>query len=122
MQALVVDDSAAMRRILQKALEQLGWSVSTASGTVEAILRLQENVYDVLVTDWHMPDGTGLDLARHVRETQTSAQLKIVMVTSESTHEALTTALSSGVDDFIMKPFDTATIQERMTEVMAEGG
>jgi DNA-binding response OmpR family regulator len=121
MRALVVDDSAAMRRILQKALEQLGWTVVTAPGTVDAMRLLLAEQFDVLVTDWHMPDGTGVDLAKEIRRLPQSAGLKIVMVTSESTHEALTMALSSGIDDFIMKPFDTATIQERMTEVMAEG-
>lgn len=121
MRALVVDDSAAMRRILQKALEQLGWTVVTAPGTVDAMRLLLAEPFDVLVTDWHMPDGTGVDLAKEIRRLPQSAGLKIVMVTSESTHEALTMALSSGIDDFIMKPFDTATIQERMTEVMAEG-
>lgn len=119
MKVLVVDDSAAMRRINSKALEAMGWHVATASGGREALERLGADTFDLVLTDWHMPDGDGIELAKAIRADARFAALKIVMVTSEATHDAIADALSAGVDELVMKPFTAESLQERVAQLMS---
>jgi len=117
--ALVVDDSMAMRRIQGKALEAMGYQVSTAGNGVEALAVLGALTRcDLLLTDWHMPEMEGIDLVRAVRKDPRWASIRIVMVTSESDTKAIESALAAGADDFLMKPFTADTLAARITEVM----
>jgi two-component system, chemotaxis family, chemotaxis protein CheY len=119
MRALIVDDSAAMRRIEQKAVESIGWQVTTAPGVAEAITALASGPFDLVITDWHMPEADGIDLVRHIRRDAALAGLKILMVTSEATHTAIADAIAAGVDELVMKPFSTDVLCERIADVMA---
>lgn len=117
--ALVVDDSAAMRRIQQKALEGLGWQVEVAASGGDALARLQTLAHcDLMLTDWHMPGMDGLDLIVAVRKDERHRALRILMVTSDSVLDSVEKALAAGADDFVMKPFTTEALSERIAEVM----
>lgn len=117
--ALVVDDSAAMRRIQQKALESAGWQVEVAGNGSEALARLQGLAHcDLLLTDWHMPEMDGLQLVRAVRQDERFKALRVVMVTSDGVLNSVEQALAAGADDFVMKPFSAEALSERIAEVM----
>jgi len=117
--ALVTDDSAAMRRIIQKALESDGWEVRTASNGKEAMAALaRETSWDLLLTDWHMPELDGLGLVRAVRASSGYASLRIIVITSEGALNMVDTALQAGANDFLMKPFSSDSLCERIAEVM----
>ncbi len=117
--ALVVDDSMAMRRIQAKALEGMGFQVSTAGNGSEALAVLGAlNGCDLILTDWHMPEMEGIDLVRAVRKEARWAKIRIVMVTSQSDTKAVSEALDAGADDFLMKPFTAETLTARIAEVM----
>lgn len=119
MVVLIVDDSAAQRRIQQKALEAMGWSVHAASGGEDALQKLNSIGHcDLLLTDWHMPGMDGLELVKAVRSDARFDALPIVMVTSDSALDSVDKALSAGANDFIMKPFTPEALGERILEVM----
>lgn len=117
--ALVVDDSAAMRRMQQKALEGLGWDVRVAANGIEALTALHEmGKCDLVLTDWHMPEMDGIEFVRRLREDDACKGIRVLMVTSEAVVESIDRALQAGVDDLVMKPFSAAALGERIAEVM----
>ena len=116
----VVDDSSAMRRIQQKALEASGWQVHAAVDGQDAIEKLQAmpTIPDLVLTDWHMPRMDGLELVRAIRKDERFKGVRILMVTSDSVLDAVEQALAAGANDFLMKPFSTVELTERVEEVM----
>lgn len=119
MRALVVDDSSAMRRIVQRALESGGWVVKTGGNGHEALAVLESGEqFDVIVTDWHMPEMDGIDLVRAIRKSPRFASMKVLMVTSEAVMSMIDTALTAGVNDFLMKPFTADALCERVLEIV----
>jgi two-component system chemotaxis response regulator CheY len=120
MVALVVDDSAAMRRIQQMALEAHGWTVEVAATGEDALVKLGAIPRcDLLVTDWHMPGMGGLDLVKTVRRDLRFDHVRILMVTSDSVLSSIEQAVEAGANDFVMKPFSREALIERVSEVMA---
>ena len=118
--ALIVDDSAAMRRIQQMTLEAQSWKVETAATAEEALTKLRTlERCDLMITDWHMPGMGGLDLVRAIRADASLARLRILMVTSDSMLSSIEQALAAGANDFVMKPFSKEALVERINEVMA---
>lgn len=121
MKVLIADDSAAMRRILQRALEAEGWEVVVASTGDEAAAKVLDLAHlDLLLTDWHMPGLDGMDLVREVRRLGRFPSLKIIMVTSDAVLDSVEQALAAGADDFLMKPFTAEALNERVMEVMRD--
>ena len=119
MVALVVDDSAAMRRAQQKILEGLGWQVYVASGGEQALSMLAGLPdCDLLVTDWHMPGMDGIALIHAVRSDLRHRNLRILMVTSDSVLSTVQQALAAGANDVLMKPYTREAMAERLLEVM----
>ncbi len=117
--AVVVDDSAAMRRIQVRALEGMGWTVQIASNGDEALSLLRSMPHcDLLLTDWHMPGLDGLELVKVLRADARFASLPILMVTSDAVLESVQKALEAGVNDFLMKPFTPEALAERVAGVM----
>lgn len=117
--AVVVDDSAAMRRIQVRALEGMGWTVQAASNGDEALALLRSMPHcDLLLTDWHMPGLDGLELVKVLRADARFASLPILMVTSDAVLESVQKALEAGVNDFLMKPFTPEALSERVAGVM----
>ena len=117
--AVVVDDSAAMRRIQARAMEGLGWTVHAASNGDEALVLLRSlQQVDLLLTDWHMPGMDGLELVKVLRADARFGALPILMVTSDAVLESVQRALEAGVNDFLMKPFTNDALAERVAGVM----
>lgn len=117
--AIVVDDSAAMRRHLSKALEGLGWQVKGAANGVEAMRLLEGGPRcDLVLTDWHMPEMDGMELCRTVRKDAKYSNVRIVMVTSDSVMSSVGEAMKAGANDFVMKPFTTEALSERLADIM----
>lgn len=119
MRALVVDDSSAMRRIVQRALESDGWAVTTGGNGHEALAHLESGeAYDLVVTDWHMPGMDGIELVKAIRQSPRFGQLRVIMVTSEAVMSMIDTALAAGVNDFLMKPFTADALCERVADIV----
>jgi len=112
-QALVVDDSRAVRMILAKHLTALGYAVSAASDGAEALALLQDGLSLVLV-DWNMPRMNGLEFVQRVRADPKFARLKIMMVTTETEVDQMVKALASGADEYVMKPFTQEILADKL--------
>jgi two-component system chemotaxis response regulator CheY len=119
MKILAVDDSATMRRIIKNQLKQAGFEeVDEAGNGREALTMLGQAQYDLLITDWNMPEMCGLDLVKEVRKTDASKAMPILMVTTVAGKEDIVTALKAGVNNYMVKPFDTATLRAKIAQVV----
>ena len=117
MRVLAVDDSATMRRIIKNQLKQSGVEdVDEASNGREALLLLDRKQYDLLITDWNMPEMCGLDLVMEVRRNDALKKLPVLMITTVSAKEDIVNALTAGVNNSVVKPFDAATGQAKVTQ------
>jgi len=106
---LVVDDMSTMRRIVTSLLVEIGFKkelISEADDGSSAIAFLEKNTVDFVVTDWNMPQVTGIDLLRHIRKTEVTASLPVLMVTAEAKREQIIEAASAGVNNYVVKPFN----------------
>ena len=118
MKILAVDDSATMRRIIKNQLKQAGYEeVDEAGNGREALTMLALARYDLLITDWNMPEMNGLDLVKEVRKIDASKTMPILMVTTVAGKEDIVTALKAGVNNYMVKPFDTATLRAKIAQV-----
>ena len=115
MNALVVDDSRAIRMILAKTLRELGFEVSEAVDGADALAKLDAGLdAELLLVDWNMPTMSGIELIEALRTPPRSSTAKIVMVTTETEVPQVVRALTAGADEYVMKPFTAAAIQEKL--------
>lgn len=115
MRVLVVDDSRAIRRIIGEIMKQIGFEVSEAGNGLEALQRLEElGAPDLVLVDWNMPEMNGLDFIKAVRANPNYSDLPLMMVTTETEMERMALAFMAGVNEYVMKPFDKATILDKL--------
>lgn len=118
MRALVIDDSRTMRTILRRALTGLGFEVTEAGDGVEALARLAEvGAVDVALVDWNMPNMNGYELVKAVRANAAYADVKLVMVTTESDLQHIQSALAAGANEYVMKPFTPDMLLDKLSMI-----
>lgn len=121
MRILVIDDFQTMRRIVINLLRQLGFSnVVEAGDGVEGFEKLETNEIDLIVSDWNMPNMTGFELLKKVRADERFAKLPFIMVTAEGKRENVIAAVQAGVSNYVVKPFNAATLKEKMQKVIGQ--
>jgi len=115
MNALVIDDSRAMRMILGRMLRELGMEVAEAANGRLALDLLDEGLDPgVVLVDWNMPEMTGIEFVAAVRQPPYLSTARIVMVTTETEVPQIAQALASGADEYVMKPFTKESIFEKL--------
>ena len=115
MQALVVDDSRAMRAILTRLLDQLGFDVAQAGDGQQALQVLDEGLRpDVALVDWNMPVMDGLSFIKACREREDLRDMTLMMVTTESEQAQIVRALAAGAHEYVIKPFTEEVIAEKL--------
>jgi diguanylate cyclase (GGDEF)-like protein len=114
--ALVVDDDAAIRELLQVLLRAAGFAVESAEGTVAARQRLAGRDFDLVLLDKNLPDGTGLDLAHEVR--QRTSDTALVAITAHGSVDSAIEALRLDLADYILKPFHAEDLLGRLRRVV----
>ncbi len=113
MRFLVVDDSATMRRIVINSLQRVGFSdFVEASDGLEALERFDGSV-DFVITDWTMPNMTGIEFTRALRANE-PRPVPILMVTTRNGREDILQAVEAGVDNYIVKPFTPKVLKEKI--------
>lgn len=113
--ALVVDDSRAIRMILSRTLRELGFEVRDAGNGVDALTAMAAGPRpDLVMADWNMPVMDGLELLRKIRGSEDFASAPVVMVTTEAEVDQMTTALAAGATEYIMKPFTTEILADKL--------
>lgn len=121
---LVVDDFPTMRKIVRQVLRQLGYeNVQEAEDGRAALefLRQKGNI-DFVISDWNMPNMTGIELLKAVRAEPAFKTLPFLMVTAEADKESIVEAVKSGVSSYIVKPFNSATLREKIEKIFANRG
>jgi two-component system chemotaxis response regulator CheY len=128
MKILVVDDFSTMRRIVRNLLVELGFSgnlIQEADDGEAAMTMLKAQPFDMVVTDWNMPNMTGIDLLRAIRAEPSLKALPVLMVTAENNRDQIIAAAQAGVNGYIVKPFTAVTLKEKLTKIferIAAGG
>jgi two-component system chemotaxis response regulator CheY len=114
-QALIIDDSRAMRSILGRMLRGLGFGVVEAVNGRDAIKRLQgtEKV-ELALVDWNMPEMNGLEFVQAVRAEHSYDGIILMMVTTETEMEQVSKALEAGANEYVMKPFTQEVVLEKL--------
>ena len=104
-QLLVVDDVPDMREIIVQVLESSGYSCTTAKDGVEALEALKKSNFDLIVSDWMMPNVSGPELIKRLRERETVRQTPVILLTAKSDDTSRFQAFDTGADGFLGKPF-----------------
>lgn len=119
MPILVVDDYQTMVRIIRNLLKQLGFeNVDDASDGSSAIAKMRDKKYGLVISDWNMEPMTGFELLRQVRNEEEIAATPFIMVTAESKTENVIAAKKAGVNNYIVKPFNAATLKQKIESVL----
>ncbi len=115
---LVVDDSATMRKIITRTIRKAGLSVDDdiqeAGNGCEALDKLNAGSVDVVLCDINMPEMNGLEFVKKARELDSCADTKIVMISTESSDDMISSAKADGADGFITKPFTPEKIEKEL--------
>lgn len=121
MKILVVDDFPTMRRIVKTLLKQVGYSnFIEAEDGQQAYETLQsEPGIEFIVSDWNMPNMTGLEFLKTVRADPKFKHLPFLMVTAEAEKENIIEAVKSGVSNYVVKPFTAQTLKEKLQKIEA---
>ena len=116
--ALVADDSRVMRKIIVRMVGAVGFDCIEAGSGEEALdcaeTALGTGGLELVLVDWHMPGMSGVDMVRRLRADDRFDSVRIVMVTSESEIARIDEALAAGVDEYLMKPFDEDSLDEKL--------
>ena len=118
MRVLIVDDFSTMRRIVRNILRQIGFNnvVEADDGTTAWDVLNREKI-DVSVSDWNMPQMTGIDLLRKVRSSEQFADIPFLMVTAEAQQENIIEAVQAKVSNYIVKPFTADTMKQKIDKI-----
>ncbi len=119
MKVLVVDDFPTMRRIIKNLLKEIGYeNVDEAEDGTDAFDKLKGGGFDFVVSDWNMPNMTGLDLLKAVRAEASVKDTPFLMVTAEAAKENIVSAVEAGVNNYIVKPFTAAVLREKIDKIL----
>lgn len=121
MRFLVVDDSATMRRIVINSLQRIGFNetVEAADG-IEALQRFDTSI-GFIITDWNMPNMSGVEFVRALRAHREGASVPVLMVTTRSVREDILVAIEAGVNNYIVKPFTPQVLKDKIDQLLAAG-
>jgi two-component system, chemotaxis family, chemotaxis protein CheY len=121
MNILVVDDYKTMVRIIVNLLTQLGFkNIDDAADGRAALEKLKSRSYGLVISDWNMEPMTGYELVQSVRADPALKSLPFIMVTAETKTENVIAAKQAGVNNYIVKPFNAATLKQKLTTVFGE--
>jgi len=115
----LVDDSPTMRRIVINALKTFGFvDVVEAEDGQDGFMKLQSEGADFVITDWNMPNWTGLDLTKAIRESSNFSEIPILMVTTRGLKTDIVEALKAKVNNYVVKPFTPQILKEKIDSVL----
>ena len=119
MSVLIVDDYKTMLRIIRNLLKQLGFNnVDEAADGSAALQKLRDKSYGLVISDWNMEPMSGLQLLKEVRADVKLKEVPFIMITAESKSENVIAAKEAGVSNYIVKPFNAATLKGKLTVVL----
>lgn len=120
---LIVDDMSTMRKIIKNMLRKIGCNnIHEADDGIPAWKLIQEEhekgePFQFILSDWNMPGMTGLDLLKHIRADERFSKIPFLMITAEGEQSNVVTAVKAGVSNFVVKPFNIVTLQEKIKKI-----
>jgi two-component system, chemotaxis family, chemotaxis protein CheY len=120
MKYLVIDDSATMRRIVVNSLQRIGVTDIVEAADGKEALQKFDSTISFVITDWNMPNMGGVEMARAIRAREDGKTVPILMMTTRSLREDIITALESGVNNYIVKPFTPAVLKEKIDALLGQ--
>ncbi len=119
MNILVVDDYKTMLRIIRNLLKQIGFdNVEEAADGTEALNKMRETAFGLVISDWNMEPMTGYELLKEVRADDGLKETPFIMITAESKTDNVVAARKAGVNNYIVKPFNAATLKSKLEAVL----
>lgn len=123
MKVLVVDDFETMRKIIKNVLKQINIEdVLEAENGKQALTILKNNNADLIISDWIMPEMTGIEFLKACKGDETIRKIPFIMVTAEAQKDNIMEAIKSGVDNYIVKPFTPDKLREAIDKAKAKVG
>lgn len=116
-ECLIVDDSATIRKITRKILEDLGFSCAEAEDGAVAAEHCKKSMPDIIILDWNMPNVSGIEFLQILRSMQNGTDPKVLFCTTESGMDFIRKGMSLGADEYIMKPFDKSLIEMKFVQL-----
>jgi len=115
---LIVDDEPAIRDLVDITLDLAGYKSISASNAHEALVSVIDKKPDLVLLDWMLPGGSGIDLARRLRRDEITAAIPIIMLTAKTSEDNKVQGLNVGVDDYVTKPFSPRELVARIKTVL----
>lgn len=113
LKVLVADDSGVMRKIVIRSLNNCGINdIVEAGDGAEALTKIAEHKFDLVMTDWNMPNKSGLELVRELRAG--GSKVPIIMITTEAEVGRVKEAIQAGINDYLAKPFDNEVLRQKI--------
>lgn len=123
MKFLVVDDFSTMRRIIRNLLKELEFTnVDEAEDGLIGLNKLRNGNFDFVVSDWNMPNMTGIEMLKNIRADANLKHLPLLMVTAEAKKENIIEAAQAGADGYVVKPFTAAVLEEKLNKIFQKRG
>jgi len=120
MQVLVIDDSATMRKIIRDSLSKMGnFEIIESENCDDGLQQLASIGINLILVDWNMPGMTGIDFTKAVRNNPALAKIPIIMITSNAEKQHVLSAVTAGVNDYIMKPFTVDVFTQKISNVVS---
>ena len=120
---LVVDDFATMRKVLRNLLKQGGYeNIVEAADGIAALQIIKNEKIDFIISDWNMPNMSGLDLLKTVRADKELSDTPFLMVTAETLPDRVISAVKAGASSYITKPFTADVLNEKIAKIMEKMG
>ncbi len=121
MPILIVDDYKTMLRIIKNLLSQLGFNnVEEATDGEAAFAKMEQKEYKMVISDWNMQPMSGLDLLKKIRTDSRFSDMPFIMITAETKVDNVIVAKKEGVNNYIVKPFNAATLKSKLTAVLGD--
>ncbi|MFZ3217040.1 MAG: response regulator [Candidatus Acidiferrales bacterium] len=121
LRVLIVDDSAVMRKIVERALRQAGLDIGEvleASNGAEALVEAEKGSIDIILSDINMPIMDGLEFLKNLSGVEAAKGVPVVMITTEGSEARVVEALSAGARGYLRKPFTSEQVKERVSPLL----
>ena len=114
---LVVEDSRVMRTVARRIFEELKFDIGEAEEGMAALRAVREKMPDVIFLDWNLPSMPGVEFVKSVRGQQNGSHPVILFATTENDPDEIAQAITAGADDYVMKPYDRASLRSKLVEL-----
>lgn len=117
---IFVEDSPTMRRIIMNSLNKIGINdVTEAENGLDALDKMGDSSWDMVITDWNMPEMNGEELVKELRNSSNYSKTPILMITTRGMQDDVMTAIKMGVNGYIVKPFTPEVLKKKIAEIFS---